>query len=94
MVVRADYRSMADDEKEIGKQHRKGQLIVTGLATLPAIVLWFGDARMAVYSGFVVTIFLLNEAVGYLFDIAIRLSCTNELLVDGQNERRHRKMMP
>jgi hypothetical protein len=83
---------MADDETVIGKQQRKGQLGLVIFAVLPGIALWFGDVRVAFYCGFVAIIFLLNEAVGYLFDLAIRLSRTNELLVDGQDERRHRKM--
>jgi hypothetical protein len=82
---------MSDDETLIAKQHRKGQLIVLFLAVLPAVALRFDDTREAVYLGFIAIIFLLNEAVGYLFDLAIRLSRTNELLVDGQDDRRYRK---
>jgi hypothetical protein len=57
----------------------------------PGIAFWFGGEKLAVYFGFIAIVLLLNEAVGRLHDLAIRLSRTNELLVDGNDERRYRK---
>jgi hypothetical protein len=38
-----------------------------------------------------VIVYLLNDAIVHLRDLAIRLSRINELLVDGSDERRYRK---
>jgi hypothetical protein len=58
---------------------------------VPGIAFWFGGEKLAVYFGFIAIVLLLNNAVGRLHDLAIRLSRTNELLVDGDDERRYRK---
>ena len=91
MAVRADYRDMSDDEKLIARNYRKGELIVLFLLGVPAAALWFGNDKLAFYFAFGAVIYLLNEAASRLFDLAIRLSRANELLVDGHNERRYRK---
>jgi hypothetical protein len=90
-MIRADYRDMNDDERVIAKSYRQGQLIALLAVLLPAVALWFGNEKLAAFFGFAAIISLLNEAVGRLHDVAIRLSRTNELLVDGQDQRRYRK---
>jgi hypothetical protein len=57
----------------------------------PAAAMWFGNDRVAVYLAFAVIVYLLNEGCSRLFDLSVRLSRTNELLIDGQHERRYRK---
>jgi hypothetical protein len=90
-MVRADYRDMNDDEKIVAKGYNQGQIIVLILAVIPGVALWYGDDKAAAYLGFIVIVYLLNDAVGRLYDLTIRLSRTNELLVDGHDERRGRK---
>jgi hypothetical protein len=90
-MIRADYRDMNDDEKEISKSYRQGQFHALIAVLLPSFALWFGREQLAFFFGFVAVVYLLNDAVGRLHDLAIRLSRTNELLVDGHDERRHRK---
>ena len=90
-MIRADYRDMNDDEKAIGKGHMRGQSIVLICVLVPGIAFWFGGEKLAVYFGFIAIVLLLNDAVGRLHDLAIRLSRTNELLVDDDDERRYRK---
>jgi hypothetical protein len=90
-MIRADYRDMNDDEKAIGKGYMRGQSIALICVLFPGIAFWFGGEKLAVYFGFIAIVLLLNEAVGRLHDLAIRLSRTNELLVDGNDERGYRK---
>jgi hypothetical protein len=90
-MIRADYRDMNDDEKEIAKGHGQGQMVLLVLLGIPAAALWFGDDKFAYWFGFAAIIYLLNEACGRLLDLSVRVSRTNELLVDGRNERRYRK---
>jgi hypothetical protein len=91
VVVRADCRNMHDDELVISNGYRKGQTILAVLAALPAAALWLNNDKAAIYLGFVAVIYFLNDAVGRLYDLAIRVSRTNELLVDGDDKRRNRK---
>jgi hypothetical protein len=90
-MLRADYRNMDDDETQIAKGYRSGTLVAGILLCLPGLGLYLGDEKTAFYFGFMAVILLLNEMVNRLNDLAIRLSRTNELLVDGNDERRYRK---
>lgn len=85
-MIRADYRDMNDDEKVITRNYRKGEAMLLFLVGIPAVAQWFADDKFAYWLGFVAVIYLLNEACSRLFDISVRLSRTNELLVDGHDE--------
>jgi hypothetical protein len=39
-MIRADYRDMHDDEKEVAKGYRKGQLIFLAAVLIPSFLLW------------------------------------------------------
>ncbi len=90
-MLRADYRDMGDDEKMIDKGYRNGQLILAILAVPPVALFYSGNEKIAFCWGFLVVVYLLNDMVNRLYDLCIRLSRTNELLVDGRDERRWRK---
>ena len=90
-MLRADYRDMADDEKLVGRANKQGAIITFFCAAAPAIGGYFGGEKGGMYAAFVVVIYLLNEIATRLFDLSVRLSRTNELLVDGHDERRWRK---
>jgi hypothetical protein len=51
---------------------------------------YFGD-RVLFPVGAVVLIYLLSDIGDRLYDLTIRVSRSNELLVDGRDERRWRK---
>jgi hypothetical protein len=89
-MLRADQRTMADDETEIKKAYWQGhtQAVLMGAAVLGAS--YFGE-KIAFAAAALVVIYLLNDIIDRLYDLTIRLSRTNELLVDGHNERRWRK---
>jgi hypothetical protein len=63
----------------------------TSLRLLPAGAFYFGDEKAAFYLGYIGIVYLLNDMINRLYDLCIRLSRTNELLVDGHDERRWRK---
>jgi hypothetical protein len=93
MPIRADYRNMADDESEVRKGYNQGRLQAGLMSTAILGAAYFGD-RAAVAVGVVVLTYLLSDVGDSLYDLTIRLSRTNELLVDGHDERRLRKETP
>lgn len=78
---------MADDEKLIGRGYRNGGL----LSAAPGVAGYFGGEKFAIYAAFVALVYLLTDIGSRLYDQTIRQSRTNELLVDGHDERRGRK---
>ena len=90
-MIRADYRNMGDDEALIDNGYRTGQISAVILGGLTAAAFYFGNGQLGFCAGFIAVILALGGIVDRLYDLTIRLSRTNELLVDGHDERRWRK---
>ena len=90
-MLRSDHRHMGDDEEIISKGYRNGYVAVLVYGLLPAGAFYFGDEKAAFYLGYIGIVYLLNDMINRLYNLCIRLSRTNELLVDGHEERRWRK---
>jgi hypothetical protein len=93
---RADYRSMEDDEREIGKGHRNGTIETWILIALAWGAYHFAAQQydkqtaelVAAFVGLAAILWSLGRIINYLHDLSVRLSRTNELLVDDHDERR------
>jgi len=90
-MLRADHRNMADDEKAIRKGYSTGRLMAVIYAAAPAVAFYLEGERTAYFVAFCVVVLFLADLDDRLYDLTIRISRTNELLVDGYEERRTRK---
>jgi hypothetical protein len=93
-MKRADYRTMDEDEQLIRKSFRDGLFINTAALVGLVGAAWWYDRNLFPLVAVGAVLLLLNEIAGRLFDVSVRISRTNELLVDGRPERRYRTSDP
>jgi hypothetical protein len=90
-MIRADYRDMADDEKTIGSRYTKGRILAPLYCAVVVGGFYAGGERVAYLMAFWGVYWFLSDISDRLYDLTVRLSRTNELLVDGVEELRIRK---